>query len=133
MSPMLPRSLCRNRQGFTLVEVLMAVFLLVVGFLSVLLVLWSVISSGRFSRDMTTAANLGQDMLERAGTLNYDTLTVRRGFVTYTSSNNVAAGFARQWRISSASGMKVVTARITWSSNGATKSREYTLVRRPEF
>lgn len=127
------QNLSGNQRGYTLIEMLIALLLLAVGFMALFIVIWSVISSGKFSRDTTTAANLGQDILERAGSLDYDALIVRRGFVAYTSANNAAAGFTRQWRISSAGGMKVVSARISWAQNGTTKSREYTLVRRLEF
>lgn len=127
-----------NQKGYTLVEMLIAMFLLVVGFLSVFLVLWASTTSGRFSRDMTTAANLGQDMLERIGTMKYDDLPETSGFQNYPEpfgdKSLAAAAFeARQWRISSAGSMKIVTARISWIKDGARKTRDFTMVRRKEY
>lgn len=131
--------ICRlNQKGFTLIEMLIAMFLLVVGFLSVFLVLWASATSGRFSRDMTTAANLGQDMLERIGTMKYDDLPETNGFESYPEPfgdrSPAAAPFeARQWRISSAGGMKVVTARVAWLKDGSRKTRDFTVIRRSEY
>lgn len=117
---------------------LIAMFLLVVGFLSVCLVLWACTTSGRFSRDMTTAANLGQDMLERAGSIKYEDLPETSGFEAYPEpfgdrSLAAAAFEARQWRISSASGMKIITARISWRKEGVRKTRDFTMVRRSDY
>lgn len=127
-----------SQNGFTLIEMLIAMFLLVVGFLSVFLVLWASATSGRFSRDMTTAANLGQDMLERVGTMKYDDLPETNGFESYPEpfgdrSLAAAAFEARQWRISSADGMKIVTARVSWLKDGSRKTRDFTVIRRSEY
>lgn len=130
---------CRlNPNGFTLIEMLIAMFLLVIGFLSVFLVLWASTTSGRFSRDMTTAANLGQDMLERVGTMKYNDLPETNGFESYPEpfgdrSLAAAAFEARQWRVSSAGSKKIITARITWMKDGSRKTRDFTMIRRSEY
>jgi len=130
-----------HQRGFTLVELLVALVLLLIGFLAVFTVLWGSAASGRFSRDMTTAASLGQDMLERAKTLSYGSLPETTGFVTYTAASVSAKGFTREWQIMNdfpEAGMKTVKARVSWNnivgSGGVkTSTRTFTMTKRPEY
>lgn len=130
-----------RQQGFTLVELLVALVLLLIGFLAVFTVLWGSAASGRFSRDMTTAASLGQDMLERAKTLSYGSLPATTGFVSYTASSVSAKGFTREWQIMNdfpEAGMKTVKARVSWdnivgSGGVKTSTRTFTMTKRPEY
>lgn len=130
-----PQSAEGPRQaGFTLIELLVAVLLLMVGFLAVISVFWSSASSGTFTRQMTTAACLGEEMLERAKTISYNSLGTTAGFVNYTAANGGAKKFTRRWRITESGGIKTITAEISWSGGGAgTKSRTFTMTRRPDF
>jgi type IV pilus assembly protein PilV len=131
----------RHQQGFTLIELLVALVLLMIGFLAVFTVLWGSAASGRFTRDMTTAASLGQDMLERAKTLSYGSLPATTGFVSYTAASVSAKGFTREWQIMNdfpEAGMKTVKARVSWNnivgSGGVkTSTRTFTMTRRPEY
>ncbi|AJE04819.1 hypothetical protein GPICK_05095 [Geobacter pickeringii] len=122
-----------GQQGFTLLELLIAMVLLVVGFLGVFVVFWASAFSGTFTRNMTTAATLGQDMLERVSTVSYNGLGATTGFVDYTSSNISATGFARQWRITENGGVKTITATVSWSDGGRTRTRTFTAVKRTDY
>lgn len=123
-----------NEHGLTLVEMLIALVILVVGFLSVVMVLWLSINSGRFTRDMTMAANLGQDMLERFTALSYSSLSDTDGaFEAYTSANASAVGYVREVKVEDnvpETGIKTVTVRIRWNSSGREKSRIFTMLKR---
>jgi type IV pilus assembly protein PilV len=123
-----------DQSGLTLVEMLIALVILVVGFLSVVMVLWMSINSGRFTRDMTMAANLGQDMLERLTARSYSSLNDTDGsFEAYTSANASAAGYVREVKVEDnvpEAGIKTVTVRIRWNSSGREKSRTFSMLKR---
>ncbi|HDH02444.1 MAG TPA: prepilin-type N-terminal cleavage/methylation domain-containing protein [Nitrospirae bacterium] len=62
--------------GFTLVEVLVALTILVIGLLGVALMQVVSIQGNTFSREMAVATGLGQDMLEKLRTLQWTELNV---------------------------------------------------------
>ena len=120
-----------KQSGFSLIEMMIAMFLLMVGFLAVITVLWSSAQSGSFSRDMTTAANLNQDIMERLTSLSYDSLTASTNFVAYTNANPMAAGYTRQTKVeeNAAANQKTITVKISWNERGKTKTRLYTMMK----
>jgi type IV pilus assembly protein PilV len=131
-----PRSLSRQ-QGFTLIELMIALLLLMIGFLAVFTVLWGSARAGRFTRDMTMAASLGQDMLERANTLSYNSLPATGGFVNYTTASVSAVGFTRELEIVNNSpevGVKTIRARVSWNTPGKGISmRTFTMTKHPDY
>ncbi|BEH10941.1 MULTISPECIES: type IV pilus modification PilV family protein [Geobacter] len=128
------RGCLSSQQGMSLVEMLIALLILVVGFLSVIMVLWMSINSGRFTRDMTMAASLGQDMLERFTARSYGSLSATGGaFEPYTTANASAVGYVREVKVEDnvpEAGIKTVTVRVRWSSNGRERSRTFTMLKR---
>ena len=124
-----------REEGFTLVELLVAILLLMIGFLAVITVFWTSAASGTFTRQMTTAASLGEEMLERAKTLSYNSLGTTGGFVNYTAANASARSFTRRWSISESGGVKIITAEISWSGGGTmgTKTRTFTMTKRSDY
>jgi len=67
------RSEHKTDNGFTLLEVLIAILILSVGLLGMASLTIGIINANRFSNDMTTATTLGQDKMEdirRAGYAN---------------------------------------------------------------
>ncbi len=61
--------------GFSLVEVLVALVILAIGFLGVSLMQVMSISGNTFSKEITVATQLGQDMCEKLKTLEYSATT----------------------------------------------------------
>lgn len=64
-----------NIRGFTLIELMIAIFLLVVGLLSMAGLAISVIQGNNFSKQMTTATTLGQERLETKRVMAFANIT----------------------------------------------------------
>lgn len=145
ISPVAGRAVCSMRKvvmskidnlnGFSLIEMMIAMFLLMIGFLAVITVLWSSAQSGSFSRNMTTAANLNQDIMERLTSLSYDSLPVTADFVDYTNANPMSSGFTRQTKVeeNAAADLKTITVKIGWTEQGRTKTRLFTVMKSKSY
>lgn len=132
--PLYEQEAIRGQGGFSLIELLVAVLLLTVGFLAVMTVFWTSASSGNFTRQMTTAASLGEEMLERAKTVSYASLGTTSGFVNYTAANVSAQSFTRRWSITESGGVKTITAEISWGGGTmGTKTRTFTMTKRTDY
>src|SRR4030066_2083419 len=68
-------TICSSHAGFTLIEVLVALTILSIGLLGVALMQVTSISGNTFSREMSVATQLGQDMLEKLRTYEYTSTT----------------------------------------------------------
>jgi prepilin-type N-terminal cleavage/methylation domain-containing protein len=65
----------RDRKGFTLVEVMIAVFVLTVALLGLISVTVMIIKGNDFSRRMTTATTLAKDKIEQVKKAPYNTIS----------------------------------------------------------
>jgi type IV pilus assembly protein PilV len=81
-----------SQGGLTLVEVLVALTILAIGLLGVAMMQITSISGNTFSREMTVATELGQDMLEKLSTLEYTNTALAAG--NHPNASDVSAGFA---------------------------------------
>ena len=79
---------CKDHEGFTLLEVLIALTILSVSLLGLAAMSASVIRGNAFSDEMTIAANLAQDQMDRLLSLPFDTGNQR----DVSASNNSANG-----------------------------------------
>ncbi len=129
-----------NKQsGFTLLEMLIAVCLLMVGFLGVVSVLWVSSRSGTFSRQMSTAACLNEDVMEQINMLNYSSSSIKdtnSSFVNFPGTNVTATGFQRRIRVQDgvpAANTKTITVRIRWQDGSTTKTRTFVMLKRQDF
>lgn len=128
-----------EHHGFTLAELLVAVVILMIGFLGVLTVLWTSSRAGKFSRQMSTAANLNEDVMEQINTLDYTNSsisTTNGSFVNFNSSNAAATAYTRQIMVQDnvpAANTKTITVRISWKDGAVTKTRNFVMLKRQDF
>ena len=84
----------RGRGGFTLIEVLIALTILAIGLLGVALMQVTSISGNTFSREMSVATELGQDMLEKLRTLQYTSTNTDNALLDIAGNHPNAADVA---------------------------------------
>ncbi len=96
--------------GFTLIEVLVALFILSIVLLSMSTMVYSVINATAQSKEMSTATTLAQDLMERLknspfSSLNSGNDSTTLGNVTYN----------RQWTVSVVGNMKTISVTVNWT------------------
>ncbi len=121
------KKIISGQKGFTLIEILIAVFLLVVALVGAAAVTTSVIKGNASSQTLTTATTLAKDKMEELKATNYTALSA--GTVTdYARADGTvqasATGsyYTRSW---SAPGTdtKTITVTVTWSANRTVQLR----------
>ena len=105
----------RNNKGFTLVEIMIAVFILVIALLGLISVTVMVIKGNSFSKTMTTATTLAEGKMEQlkntgsASKIGYDTLA--------GGTDTVESIYTRTWTVTGntpAAGMKTAEVKVEW-------------------
>ena len=104
-------------QGFTLLEVIIAMFILVVALLSLVSVAITVIKGNTSSKEMTTATTLARDKLEATKNLSYANIAAG---TEYFDASGQAAGayYTRTLAVSDgtpAANMRTVTVTVSWT------------------
>ena len=111
-----------NQKGFTLLEVMIAVFLLAVAIMGAASLTTSVIKGNSFSQTLTTATTLAKDKMEELKATDYTALP--SGTVTdYAKADGTvqpsATGsyYSRQWTAPGTTNTKTITVTVTWPTN----------------
>ena len=86
----------KSSKGFTLIEVLIALTILAIGLLGVALMQVTSISGNTFSREMSVATELGQDVLEKLRTYTYTETTEDNALIagSHPDTTDVSNGLA---------------------------------------
>ncbi|MBC8200269.1 MAG: type IV pilus modification protein PilV [Desulfobacterales bacterium] len=109
----------RSSNGFTLMEVLVAMLILSVGLLGMAALITGIINSNKLSNRISTATVLAQDKMEKIRGVGYDDAEDEDGTEDYNNISNyllykritaVAAG-------DPAAGMKKITVTVYWDSD----------------
>lgn len=107
----------QGRNGFTLVEILVAVFILVVGILGVISVATTVINGNAFGKRITTATVLAQEKMEELKNTAYASVV--------TGSDTQESIYTRTWTVttdSPAAGMKTIEVAVTFPWESTTRN-----------
>lgn len=102
-----------TNKGFTLIEIMVAIFILTVGILSLVSVTVMVIKGNAFSKTMTTATTLASDQLE---TLK-NTLYASIASTSYTSVTGFP-GYERRWTVTTSGNQKTIVMEVRWTWQG---------------
>ena len=103
----------RKNQGFTLIEIMIAIFLLVVAMLGVISVTVMVIKGNSFSKTMTTATTLAADKMEELKNTAYASLA--------DGTDTQETLYTRTWDVtadSPATGMSTLVVTVAWTWQG---------------
>jgi len=122
----------RNHKGFTLVEIMIAIFILVIALLGLVSVTVMVIKGNSFSKTMTTATTLAKDKMEQLKNLSYDNTsltgdTSSAGRQHDDAGNPLETIYTRQWWVRKdypATDMKTITLSVSWSWQDASRQVE---------
>lgn len=109
----------KDDKGFTFIEIMIAVFLLVTALLGLISTTGMVINSNSFSKMMSTATTLAQDKMEELRNTSYT------GISEAGSPETVESIYTRRWTVASnvpATGMKTIAVTVSWSWKGSTHS-----------
>jgi len=109
----------QNDRGFTLIEIIVAVFMLTIALLSLVSVTVIVIKGNAFSKTMTAATTLARDKMEELKNTDYSSVT------SSASTETVQNMYQRSWTVttdSPAANMKTVVVTVNWSWNGQTRN-----------
>jgi len=107
--------------GFTLIEVLIAILILSVGLLGMAALTAGIINGNRFSNDMSTATTLAQERMEEIRRLGYSGMPSTD--TTTTENYSTIAGYPEYKRETltdadaPAPGMKTITVTTYWASD----------------
>lgn len=118
------RKIHDNSNGFTLIEIMIAIFILTVALLGMAAVTVSVINGNAFSKEITTATTLAQDKMEEIKNLGYsgtpssDTTTTEdyksiTDYPTYKRDTEIDAA-------SPGANMKTITVTVSWKRGSTT-------------
>ncbi len=125
-----------GNRGFTLIEVLIAIFLLVVAILGSISTTAIIIKSNSLSKTMTTATTLAKDKMEQLKNTGYDVLAGGTDYAskdsTLQTTSTANSIFTRIWTVTSdgspAAGMKTVAVTVQWNWQGASHNVALTTI-----
>ena len=103
-----------NNNGFTLIEIMIAILILVVALLGMAGVTVSVINGNAFSKEVTSATTLAQDKMEELKNTAYGSIV---------SGSDTDSIYSRTWAVTADSPIadtKTVEVTVSWSRGGNT-------------
>jgi len=105
-----------NNKGFSLIEILVAIIILSIGFLGTILLTTGIIRGNQVSNKVTTATTLAKNKMEDINRLGYsNTVSETRAFLSSPYNN-----YERKVTVvdnSPATKMKTVTVEVYWESS----------------
>ena len=114
----------RGERGFTVVEVLIAMLVLVIGFAGILSLQLTAMRATSFSRHATEASVLAEDKMEELRTIPVATLANGNDTVDARGVPDALGLFTRAWTITTGGATTAVTVAVSWDEQG---SEPYTI------
>ena len=114
-----------NNNGFTLIEVLVAIVILSIGLLGTAALITGIIKGNQVSNRITTATTCAQDMMEEIRRLGYSGIPCTTPGSPSIESYNSITDYPLYKRvtevdcISLPSGMKTITVTVYWNSDNS--------------
>lgn len=106
-----------NQEGFTLIEVIIATFILIVAVLSLVSVAVMVIKGNSLGKEMTTATTLAKSKLEAVTILGYGNVTAATE--TFDATGTAAGTFYTRTLVvnanTPAANMQTITVAVSWN------------------
>jgi type IV pilus assembly protein PilV len=121
----------RQSQGFTLIEVMIALVILAVGLLALMTMQIVSIKANAFSSEMTYAAMLGQSRLEDVRNMDYDVVTAFAPVILPVDPTTKGVAYTIERTVQNdkpAPDMKTVTVKIDWLGSPAGSATGQTTV-----
>lgn len=134
----------KDTGGFTLLEVLVALVILMVGLLGALLLQTTAIQGNAFSRELQTGVVLAEDLMEQVKVIDFDDPLLSSvpadnphenvelaGVANPIDEQGVSGGiYTRRWTVTdSAPNSKTITATVNWNIKGENHSVTMTTVK----
>jgi len=111
----------KDRGGFTLVEIMIAVFILTVALIGLISVTVMVINGNDFSRRMTTATTLAKDRIEQLKRTSYSAVAAGETTDYWNADSSAGSSGAYFTRVTTvtdntpAANMKTVVVVVSWT------------------
>jgi type IV pilus assembly protein PilV len=124
----------KNKQGFSLVEFLIATIILSVGLLALINLQWTAIRGNSDSKEMTNAIFLAETRMEQLKNIPYASLvigTTQDPNNPMNSQGQSGGIFSRSWTIQNYLGsnfMRQITVNISWTIKGQSHNATYQTV-----
>jgi len=96
-----------RKEGFTLIEVMVAVVFVALSFAGSMMFMSRVVRANIFSARMTTAASLAQAVVDDL---------MEEQYLNVVSGSDTVDIYTRVWRVTTGAGMKDVNVVVTWPS-----------------
>jgi prepilin-type N-terminal cleavage/methylation domain-containing protein len=103
----------RKDSGFTMIEILIALFILSVALLGICSMVYSVMSSTSLSKEMAVATTLMQDKMESLKNTPVTSLTAGNDTVQLGNID-----YLRQWTVSPSANTRSITVTVNWNRRG---------------
>lgn len=124
----------KDRRGFTLIEVMIAIFILVVALSGLIGVTVMAIKGNDFSKKMTTATTLAKDLMEQKKNLSYSFIAAGTAYDYLNEDSSTGASGAYYTRkltvtdATPAANMKTIEVEVSWSWGGTRRVTLRTIV-----
>ncbi|QTA92788.1 type IV pilus modification protein PilV [Desulfonema magnum] len=118
----------RGQEGFTLIEVMISVFILVVGLLAMAMMHVMAIDVNGQAKRITESTNYAQSMMERLMATSYSSLELTDGYVL---ESEPASGYKRFTRVTSGTteNTKRIQVKVEWREFLRTKKTELVCIK----